>query len=551
MSATAIVQQLKQEQQDFEWYPTTDEIIDTIKQHIGKINLDQSYSVLDCGAGDGRVLNALATGKKYAIEKSKPLLSSLSRDIFVVGTDFHQQTLMDKSVDVLFSNPPYSEFSQWMLKIIKETRSKVIYFVAPKRWKDNVEIQDAIESRKANAEAIGSFDFEDADRKARAKVDIVFVDMQYSKRDVSHTSRWRRHGINTDPFTLWFNESFQIGAENSSKSEYQRSKHQKESATERVQNALVSGGDIVACLEQLYTQDLDKLISNYRALEQLDASLLDELDVNLNGLREAFDQKIRNLKDLYWRELFNNLTKVTERLTKQSRERLLGTLTEHTHVDFTIANAHAILEWVVKNSNFYLDDQLIALVERMTNKANIRLYKSNQKTFGEERWRYCRQPNDLDNYKLDLRIVLQHVGGINTGYWKDKSELAERARDLLTDIQAVANNIGFDTRGMEKPWSFEWVSKKKNVFHYRDAVSGEFKPLMSVTAFKNGNLHINFNQVFMCKLNVEFGRLKGWLKTAEQAAEEVEIPVKAAQMSFHSNELLTNDSLPMLSHSVS
>lgn len=72
----ALVAELKDNQQDFEWYPTTDEIIEAIKNDLENQKLDGKYSVLDCGAGDGRVLNALTEGRKYAIEKSKPLLNA-------------------------------------------------------------------------------------------------------------------------------------------------------------------------------------------------------------------------------------------------------------------------------------------------------------------------------------------------------------------------------------------------------------------------------------------------------------------------------------------
>ncbi len=541
----ALVAELKDNQQDFEWYPTTDEIIEAIKNDLENQKLDGKYSVLDCGAGDGRVLNALTEGRKYAIEKSKPLLNALDRKIFVVGTDFVEQTLIDKRVDVVFSNPPYSEFNAWMTKIILEARAKLLYLVVPKRWESDVVIKEAIKSRSAEAKVIKEADFLNAERQARAKVHVVRIDLQ---PNATRHSYYRRGGAKVDPFELWFNENFKIGAQNKQRSEHQKGTSKRESTKEQVQNALVSGGDIVAVLEELYNQDLSHLINNYRSLESLDSALLEELDVNLEGLREAFDLKITNLKDLYWRELFNNLSKVTERLTKKSRESLLNTLTEHTHVDFTVRNAHAILEWVIKNANHYLDDQLIELVEQMTEKASVVLYKSNEKTFGEEKWRYCRRPEGLEKYKLEYRVVLQSSGGIDTGYWGDKSEISNRAATLINDIRAVANNVGFDTRGLlEDPKAhFNWASNKKNVFHFKHPKTGDAVQLMEVKAFKNGNLHIKFNQAFMCKLNVEFGRLKGWLKTAEQAADEIDITLKAAQMSFKSQKLITASSLPAL-----
>jgi len=111
-STLQLVKALKDNDEDFEWYPTTSQIIDVIKEDIEENNCDTHLSVLDCGSGDGRVLNALTKGKKYAIEKSRPLLNALNKSIFVVGTDFESQTLIDKKVSVVFSNPPYSAYAQ-------------------------------------------------------------------------------------------------------------------------------------------------------------------------------------------------------------------------------------------------------------------------------------------------------------------------------------------------------------------------------------------------------------------------------------------------------
>jgi len=45
---------------------------------------------------------------------------------------------------------------------------------------------------------------------------------------------------------------------------------------------------------------------------------------------------------------------------------------------------------------------------------------------------------------------------------------------------------------------------------------------MEVRAYMNGNLHIKFNQAFMLALNVEIGRLQGWIHNAQHAAEEMD-----------------------------
>lgn len=543
-STHALVKQIKQADQDFEWFPTTPEILEVIKADIDAmvddLILDQNPSILDCGAGDGRSLMFLTKGKRYAIEKSRPLLTAMDRSIFIIGADFHQQTLMDKVTSLCFSNPPFSEFVAWSTKIIKETRAGYVYLVIPERWKKCDDIQSALELRSAEAEIIGTFDFYSADRAARAKADIVKVSLVSKRRYSRETS------ADTDPFKMWFNENFKIDTRSTPSSGREPDSIKKE----RIAQELVNGNDLITALTQLYDRDLEHLIKNYKALELLDPSLLKELDVSFDGLREAFQGKIKGLKNLYWNELFNNLTKITSKLTKGSRENMLGTLTARTDVDFNNDNIYAVVIWVIKNANVYYDVQLVNLVERMVEKANVVLYKSNQRVFTNEQWRYYKHPEGLEMYSLDYRVVLERVGGLASTEWIGEysrhNGLKESAYFFILDILTVATNIGFDTSNRTTPSDFQWESNKGHDFYYYDYTKQKEAILMSVKAFKNGNLHIKFAPKFMMRLNVEFGRLKSWLKNAQHAVDEMDIEITDAMDSFNSNLKLSSDGLVML-----
>ena len=63
--------------------------------------------------------------------------------------------------------------------------------------------------------------------------------------------------------------------------------------------------------------------------------------------------------------------------------------------------------------------------------------------------------------------------------------------------------------------------------------------LMNVKAFQNGNIHIKFNQNLIKKMNVEFGRLKGWLKDKREAVDELGITELEANEFFYSNMQLS------------
>ena len=554
-----LVQELKDTDQDFEWYPTTNEIMDTIKSDMEKYlghGSVGSPTMLDCGAGDGRVLKYLTNGAKYAIEKSVPLINQLANnDIFIVGTDFDQQTLIDKDVDIIFCNPPYTKFAEWSIKIINESRASFAYLVIPDRWENNDNIQFALKDRKADAEVIGSFDFLKADRAARANVDIVRVDFDSLVKYHGHNGRCRHYkSNNTDPFDTWFKNTFDFELDNkASKSESQIKKDICENLSEAKsthgKNGLIKNEGLVKTLETLYNKDLDEMFSLYVALSNVDALLIKELGADLPAILGSLKLKIKTLKDVYWHELFDNLGTITDKLTKASRDKMLDTLTKNTSVDFSAGNAHGIVIWCIQNANKYFDSQLVDTYSGMIEECNIKKYKSNQKIFENKDFWYSRYEargkiTDI-SLKLDGRLVVSGYGGLDDGdSWRGDSEngLAKRAGTFLSDIQTIASNLGFDTSNSLGPHQYDWKAKKSQVFDYMDISDNKEKELMKVTAHYNGNMHIKFNQKFLMKLNVEFGRLKGWLNSTEQAADELEIEESEVDTMFQSNFSLCDKS---------
>lgn len=126
MSTLALVSALKDHSEDFEFYPTTNEMLSAVRKDIQAILSDPFsdkypiFSALDVGAGDGRALMRLTDGDRYAIEKSLMLVERQDRSIVTVGTDLFAQVLLDLRCDVIFSNPPYSHFGAWSEKIVRE-----------------------------------------------------------------------------------------------------------------------------------------------------------------------------------------------------------------------------------------------------------------------------------------------------------------------------------------------------------------------------------------------------------------------------------------------
>lgn len=530
----SLVNQLKSDDQDFEWYPTTAPMIAAVARKITK-ELDISrygnhiFSLLDIGAGDGRIFGAIEenikeiSGKEscsvtpFAIEKSQKLISLMPNDVVIVGTDFLQQSLLDKEVDVIFCNPPYSEFEAWAAKIILEGNARHAFLVIPQRWKDSPYIKDAIKRRKIKASVIFSGDFLAGERSARAKIDIVHLDFD------KHNSR-HYGGKGCDPFDLWFEEHFIVEADKHDTSEYETEEKKREEI-----RGLIVGRNPVEVLAELYRKDMEKLIANYQAVCDLDPDILRELAVNREGLREGMKGKIKGLKSLYWRELFDNLEAITDRLTSETRESFVRRFNSNTAIDFSESNAYAVVLWAIKNANSYIDAQVVSLFRRMTCEENAVPYKSNVH-MTKDTWRYARWGDDSahSHYKLDYRIVLNNyyaIGGGGGYSWEYKNNLHESSHKYIGDVFTVAKNLGFNVSGSS--WDRHWESNQAQDF---ELDNGDL--FGSVRCFKNGNIHMKLSQKFMAAFNIEAARLLGWIKSPEEAAKEMEISLESAQEVF-------------------
>lgn len=547
------LEEVKEAKQDFEWYPTTPEILDVICQEIIKDESSKSstLSILDIGAGNGSSLTYIKSkidGKYgaydnnyigstlYAIEKSQVLINAMDKDLFIIGTDFYQQTFIDKKMDIYFCNPPYSDFKAWTLKLIRESNCNTMYLVIPERWDNHNEITSLLDQRKATYEILGNFSFEDSIyRKARAKVDIVKISFNMSK---FRNNRFYNSEVTVDPFELWFNENFHI-QEKESKEEIQEKDEERK-------NTLTNKSKLIENLVTFYNKELGNLIRNYKAVETLDANLLVELNINIGSLKGGLKTKIQGLKNIYWKELFDNLEAITNRLTSKSRDSLLSTLLRNTSVDFTHENIYSIVLWSIKNANQYIDSQLLELYHNLTEPKNVINYKSNKHMIADT-WRNSnRRPvsfkhtEKVEKYILDYRCVVEGFGGIQGGYsYEQVGNLGVRGHAIISDIFTIANNLGFNIK--EDSRTREWESGKPQSFY---AENGEL--LAEIKAFKNGNIHYKLNQEFMKKFNVTAGKLLGWIKSPKEATEEMDIKLDEATSYFNSNNYLISNNVKLL-----
>jgi hypothetical protein len=523
-STSALVRHLKENFEDFEWYPTTPEIADCIKADMLQYSNDRdnngmpNCSVLDIGAGTGSLLTRLTSGPKFAIELSRTLVQQMPADIFVIGSDFNSQSLVDKRASIVVSNPPYKDFSAWSTRIITEANASIVYLVIPKRWEADSDIQNAIKSRRAEATVIGKFDFLEADRKARAFVHVIRIDLRSKYYRDSSFSRVSNAAV--DPFVHWFDTEFMAQVTPDRSAAYLKRMEQiEETAALKSSSELVTANGLVNVLSSLYERELEQLMELYKGIFSMPSDIAAELDINKCKIRDSLRAKVNGLKAKYWQELFDRIDTVTNRLTSGYRRKMLDKLNSHTTVDFSVSNAESILIWVIKQANECSDPQLVELVETMTEEANIKLYKRNQNTIKISRWRYDRVIN-IGAYALDYQFILHDVGA-----------QSQRGNDLLNDLVTVACTLGFDVDGNIRAESRNATGSAEN-FYFMCHKTKKKEILFSARRYQNGNIHLRLNNQFLMKLNCKFGQLKGWLKSVDDVVQEMDISNEEAAEIF-------------------
>lgn len=523
---------LKNNGEDFEWYPTTDEIFECLNKDMVKtfsgddwkwnaheISYNTSYrddendrihisSFLDVGTGDGRIFEKLTgntktdivIGEKLGIEKATLHCDNLIRKgIWMLGRDFMETVLVDKKFSIIFSNPPYRNYEDWCKKLLTEASAKFIYLVIPDRWEENVFLRSLV-AEQGEYEVLGEFDFLDADRPARCKTHLVKINCS------------KEH----DLFKKWVEEnigSFKVNEPVILEEEEKEEEKPANEVSRRLSDieSLVTG----------YNEDLEHLLDNFRKIGEIDFEIIKQLGVNKDDVIKKIKGDITELKIKYWGRAFDTLSAINSRLTCTTREKLINEIKWFNKLDFNEGNIYSVIIWVVENFNKHTKDQLLDAFNGLTDFENVRAYKSNDKWI-KDNWRYTKPVPT--KYSLDYRVVT------SAGYKLrccNEYSYENPANNLIVDLSIVAASLGYLNGGVEAPE----IGKKLYCYKHDGSVLFEYK------VFKNQNVHFKLDQEFLKDLNIEAGKLHGWLKNPDDIQKEFELSQEEALKYFKNSSL--------------
>lgn len=543
LSTSKHIGTLQASNEDYEWYPTTDEMIEAVAADIERAagTIGGFNSILDIGAGDGRVIKSEAfkirghAVEKYGIEKSAEHVCRWNQDITFIGADFFENTLINKKVDVTFCNPPYSEYELWAEKIIQESYAKVNYLILPKRWENSDRIKTALKSRGYLANVILESDFLTADRRARAHVDVIRIlsaermDKEAMIKSLDRHSHYEEKGIedgrylfsmhhmkNEDAMGDQFAKLFPNMATLSERNNFTDKYNQKKEEQAKIFQASNTLVDMV----DFYIKDQEKVLDNYKKLNSLDIDLFQELNLDIKTIKNTLEARLKELRLTYWNTFIEHYKPIQSRLTYKYRQHLYSEIiNDYKDIDFTITNALTVTSIVIDIAGQYQDKQVTEFFYQLSCQDNIKTYKSNQKVFEKEDWRY---KNKNDKYTLDYRIIKKSIYYVDADYHTGRMN-TDKVEQIINDICIVAKLIGMQGN-IVHPYC---GSSSGGVEYGKKLLTGirkddKLEDLFVIKFYKNGNQHLFLSKEFTLRLNIYIGKLLGWVKNAAQAFDEMQ-----------------------------
>lgn len=571
-ATTRTVRALKVDGSDFEFYPTSKEHVDIILKDIERLrNTHQfatdSLKILEVGAGDCRVSLWLKQGLEqisskydagiFAIEKAPIHTKNYSKmGITLLGTEFHETNLISKSADIAFCSPPFSEMSLWSSRLIAELNYNLLYLIVPVRWKNDIRIKDAIERRQVYVSELAEFDFVEAHRQARGKVNLLrigindFEHEELLQREIGRRGILKTYkqiiGVNTkkkqeSPFQYFVEHELGLkrgvsALTNGFYANIEKSRISEELKQDKT--GLVKHIGVVKALVQGYERDILSLSETYKHIGSIQRELLDELGCDYDNIVTVLKSKFDGLRAVYWDALFEHLDVLRDRLITANRVAFLDTLNKNS-LDFTVLNALYIIDQAVTLSNQMVEDSLVSVFKSLTDRKHVPLsYKSNLHTFNDD-WRYN---SERCRYILDYRFV---VSG-KTNFQDGKGTICRSAQESLRDICTVLSSLGYSSPSYSSPLMDVEAGQLVTVSSVDP--NGNSIVLLKTRFYLNGNRHYQFEPNAMLRLNIAASRILGWVRSKQEFCDETGLGEQANKDDWYCVDKMKfiESSLPLL-----
>lgn len=567
-----LINELKQNDQDYEFYPTTNEIIDIIKSDLlptftkttrtkivkefvdGKIKWDsievpeenklfllsdkvEQISILDIGAGNGATLNKLATFLNgHELEDINYNGINTSENKYQYDTNMYNLKIVKSAIEkssILTHSYKENRINfigcDFFETNISNKKFDIIFCNPPystyKTWINN--ILSNICGKPVIYMVIPEnwkHDYNLKQLLIRENIDTEIL----GNFDFLNGERAAR--VNVDIIKIKINKAKSPISDSISGlfKDANLPKVEKRTITniERdFKNQVIdlNGKDYATFLYEEYCNERDILKNSLVEISKISLeSLKNIFQLSLADIISNFEQQNKEVIRKYWQLILNKVCTVQKRLTSKNKNTMLEQVID-TNLDFNLSNIYYIIEQVIKVANDKINEQTLELYNEFLEHSPTEKYKSNQRVFIEEK--------ELKDTKIKLTPRIIFV----LGRWNDPFEnnysntkqimqkLSRRTSEKISDLLIVINNLGYENNfDINQGWE---RGKSKLILGKFNGVDIQ---IMEIKIFLNGNIHIKLNKDILTKFNIIKGILEGWVKNTSEIVEEFNVTEEEA-----------------------
>lgn len=518
-----------------DFYPTPKKLIEKM---ISGLDFYKVGSILEPSAGKGDITEVLEEKKgidrwgnrKYTysvdcIEKDENLQHILKGKKYrVVHNDFLTFNTW-KEYDLIIMNPPFSNGCKHLLKALEmqeRNGGAVICLLNAETLKnpcnnDRITLQRKLEDYNANIEFLeDSFMDTETERKTNVEVALVKVQLPEAKRQ-------------------------SVILENLRKAQEQR-----EFNTNDYENNQVVENDFIKVIVNQCNMELEagiKLIKEFYAMKSfVGANFVKDketgetkqegsiLSLCLSSCHEKYyrdnvkiNEFVKEVRGKYWSTLFQN-PKFTGQLTNNLKKEYNKKVEELKEYDFSIYNICQIKLEMQKNLVKGIEETIIALFEKLSNKYHY--YDETSKNI-----HYYNGWKTNKSWIINKKVIIP-LDAWNS-IWGKYEPYSTYTSDELKDIEKCFNYLdGGLTEAVDMDESLKFAEE------YGETKNIQLK-YFTVTFYKKGTCHITFNNdELLKKFNIFGSQYKGWLPPSygKKNYEEMTAEEKAVIKEFDGGE---------------
>lgn len=352
-------------------------------------------------------------------------------------------------------------------------------------------------------------------------------------------ARWAEGGYNFEDFS-WGDTPGRLIIEdtkNLSKLEryaavYDSSEHGLKKLTS---SEIVATAKNIFEMEKLYKSERKSIIDCFKQLDTISTTAIYEIGITREDLERQLEEKLQSLNHRFWNALFQNVFDAEGQFALKAKQIAMDQVfgrddSALKNMPFSAENAKFFTNRLYELLDQRSSGDFIELIKCAISPMNVTPYTSNPinldtvKWEDDEYWVTEEDREALGCCRFNKKIVSTQLFGRRVGYSEYDIRGSQVSRDInniLLDTATLAQQVGITDLDTESMGDSQ--ASLRNRIDVLSTNGNSKNPVFSTTLYKNGKLHLTLSDEFALRLNIVFGKSKGWLSDAKQAYKELDI----------------------------